>query len=199
VAVAGRGPEGGDATAIARADPSPTVSAASRAATPTRADTHWPPIRTTPAWALGRPRTVLVVRGLVSRVASDVRVRLETAHGNELAVSPLDPTGHGHGGIIPFEATFRIDRRPTGADPPLFVVVVDRSDRPVVAGRHAYASSLFLDLRSVGRIDGPKPTPASAAAPVGALARSRGNDGLVGGIAFGIPFAERSGSAPSDH
>lgn len=117
-----------------------------------------------------------VVRGRVARDAGAVRIRLERADGAAVGTAPVDPTGHGHGDWVPFESRFVVERPDASSGAGLFVVAVGADGRALDAAR-PFSSALFLDVRA-GEV---------------ARRRSLGNDGLVGGIVFGVPMEERHG------
>jgi hypothetical protein len=143
------------------------------------------PTMTAP-WAIAQTRSALVelvVRGRVARDAGDVTIRLETSDGRHVAASPADPTGHGHGAWVPFETRFQVARAARERDGTLYVVAVDAAGRTLGPGAQPFASSLFLDMTAPA-VGPPTPVVATRSHPAG-------NDGLIGGIVFGIPMAER--------
>lgn len=135
------------------------------------------------------------MRGLVARDIGVVRLRLESATGTVLAVAAIDPTGHGHADLVPFESRFVVEHGSAAPEAARFVVVTDGEGTPLDGIRHPYASSLFLvvEPRRVGSAGGAgAPTPGTGPLPRPGI-RSIGNDGLIGGIVFGIPMSERHG------
>ena len=140
---------------------------------------------TTIPWAIAPTRSALVelvVRGRVARAAGPVEVRLQTATGRAIAVLPVDPTGHGHGAWIPFESRFQVARAARERDGTLYVLAVDAAGRALGPGAQPFSGSLFLDLEAQVAEVAPRTTPEK---------RSVGNDGLMGGIVFSVPIAER--------
>ena len=127
----------------------------------------------------------LVVRGRVARDAGDVRIRLETADGAAVAEAAVDPTGHGHGVWFPFESRFEIPRAGPGREAGLYVAVIDGDGTTLGSIRRRFTASLLLDVTAAGS------RPAEAMVEP-TRERSFGNDGLMGGIVFGVPMAERN-------
>ncbi len=122
----------------------------------------------------------VVVRGRVAEVLGDVRIVLEWADGSRVASTPVDPTGHGHGDWVPFEARFRLRTPPSGGAWPSFIVAVDRAGEPIDATRYPFTvrSYVFIPASS-----GP-----ALAAPTPLVVHTTGEDGVMGGIPFGTNF-----------
>jgi hypothetical protein len=123
----------------------------------------------------------VVVRGRVAEVLGDVRIVLEWADGSRIASAPVDPTGHGHGDWVPFEARFRLRTPPSGGAWPSFIVAVDRAGEPIDATRYPFTvrSYVFIPASS-------GPALALRALPV--VQQTTGEDGVMGGIPFGTNF-----------
>jgi hypothetical protein len=122
----------------------------------------------------------VVVRGRVAEVLGDVRIVLEWADGSRVASTPVDPTGHGHGDWVPFEARFRLRIPPSGGAWPSFIVAVDRAGAPIDATRYPFTvrSYVFIPASS-----GPALAP-----PARPVLHTTGEDGVMGGIPFGTNF-----------
>jgi hypothetical protein len=69
-------------------------------------------------------------------------------------------------------------------DGALYVLAVDAAGRTLGPGAQPYSGSLYLDLEAEAQVAEATPTQAPAR-------RSIGNDGLMGGIVFSTPIAER--------
>jgi hypothetical protein len=150
--------------------------------------THWQPT------AIADPGIIreIVVRGRVDRAAAGVRLRLEDSDGRPIRTVALDPTGHGHGGWVPFEVRFVV----AASAPAAYVVTVDADGVPLDDVRHPLDGvGAFLVVDADGRAayvtQGPEWAQARRPAP--SKEPEFGNDGLMGGIVFGIPMAERHG------
>ena len=140
----------------------------------------------TAPWAIARTqsaRVELVVRGRIGRDAGGVTIRLQAADGRPIASSPADPTGHGHGAWVPFESRFQVSRTARERAGALYVVALDPDGATLAPGVQPFASSLLMDVGAVAVA-----RPALVLAP---QTHPIGNDGLVGGIVFGVPFADR--------
>lgn len=135
-----------------------------------------------------------VVHGRVTRDARYLRLRLEDASGGRIAIAALDPTGHGRHGWVPFVSSFLVAPGAVERGTPLFVVVESGSVNGLggqgvkgVQARHPLVGGLFLSVT----------TAVDPAAGAGADAAGRGGPhgagGLIGGIVFGVPMAERGG------
>ncbi len=128
------------------------------------------------------------VRGRVARDAGEVWIVLATDAGIAVSTARLDPTGHGHAGWVPFESWLGVYRSAATMGDPLYVTTVGPSGVRSGNAPHRYNGSLFLVVGPDGQatlVAGPAPSPTGSG--------SHGNDGLVGGIVFGIPMAERDG------
>ena len=138
----------------------------------------------------------VVVLGRAARDATGIRLRLETGDGTKIAQAPLDPTGYGHGGWVPFETRFVVDAATTAGALPMFIAVVDATGRAVRTQRQPIGGAgAYLVIGADGRASfvtqGPLWAQARRTDP--SERRSIGNDGLMGGIVFGVPMAERGG------
>lgn len=119
----------------------------------------------------------VVVRGRVAEALGDVRIVLEWADGSRIASAPVDPTGHGHGDWIPFEARFRLRPPPPGGAWPSFIIAVDGAGEPIDTTRYPFTVRSYVYI------------PASSGPAIrsgdGPTRRAIGEDGLMGGIPFG--------------
>jgi len=119
----------------------------------------------------------VVVRGRVAEALGDVRIVLQSQSGSEIASASIDPTGHGHGGWVPFESRFRVAPDDQG-EWPAFIVAVDGGGRPIDPVRHPFNVRPYLFI------------PASlgpATVPTRSI-HTTGEDGVMGGIPFGTNF-----------
>jgi hypothetical protein len=131
-------------------------------------------IRAVPADATIRE---VVVRGRVAEELGAVRIVLQSQSGSEVASASIDPTGHGHGGWVPFESRFRVGPDDEGTQP-AFIVAVDAGGTPIDAVRHPFSVRTYLFI------------PASlgpAIEPTRSI-HTTGEDGVMGGIPFGTNF-----------
>jgi len=123
-------------------------------------------VSTTPA-ATSAPRRAaairhLLVRGRVARDAGAVWLSLTTADGTPVATAPLDPTGHGHGGWIPFESRLLVARADADVSEALFVRTVSPTGRRLDTARHPFSTALFLVVEPDGGTVTDRARPSSA-------------------------------------
>lgn len=119
----------------------------------------------------------VVVRGRVAETLGDVRIVMQSHAGTQIASAPIDPTGHGHAGWVPFESRFRLAPDDRG-DWPAFIVAVDAGGMPIDSVRHPFNVRPYLVI------------PASSGPGMERThpIHTTGEDGVMGGIPFGTNF-----------